>query len=433
MFFDFMNIFVSLSLLISITLSSFSFSDSSLPSGVSCIHRLQGLTASSVGIDSDGHIYIAGGTTEKLEEESYGGADAFLSKHDRAGSVVWRTLIGTEYEEYGGTLAVTEDNFIYVGGTSRGNLDGNNSGNTDVFLRKYNSLGELVWADLFGSREADWPAQIVLSDNAVYVIGTTLGRIVPGSGGVHDVFVRKYNHAGEVIWTKQLGSYSQSEFARGGVIDNNGFIYVASDTTASYAGSNLGGRDALVIKLNSNGTVIWSKQLGTTENEESSGITVDSEGYVYVIGKTGGDFGIESPNPPGYEDPFLFKLDSDGNLVWVRQWGKKSHDQAGSVTLLGNNLWVSGFLWDDVSIQDPSSMEPFFYGYSADGDFISSIILSSSTFYVRDLTSVEFESISTILFVGDFFGQYGPVLGSLGEYGCPQSIYMPFVSAINTR
>ena len=96
-----------------------------------------------VTTDSSGNIYVTGYTRGGLDgNTNSGNEDIFLVKYDSSGTKQWTKQLGTSEEERGyGVTKDTSDN-IYVTGSTGGDLDGNtNSGETDIFLVKYDSSG----------------------------------------------------------------------------------------------------------------------------------------------------------------------------------------------------------------------------------------------------------------------------------------------------
>ena len=69
-------------------------------------------------------------------------------------------------------------------------------------------------------------------------------------------------------------------------------------------------KDIIIVKYNSSGTKQWTKQYGTSSDDEGKGITLDSSGYIYITGHTNG--GLYGNTNPGYTDIFLMKLDLSG-------------------------------------------------------------------------------------------------------------------------
>ncbi|SVC38992.1 uncharacterized protein METZ01_LOCUS291846 [marine metagenome] len=116
--------------------------------------------------------------------------------------------------------------------------------------------------------------------------------------------------ASPTSWTKQLGSSSNDD-AFGVATDSSGNVYVTGATTGGLDGNTSAyGNDLFVVKYNSSGTKQWTKQLGTSSNDYARGVATDSSGNVYVAGDTYG--GLDGNNNAGNRDLFVVKYNSDG-------------------------------------------------------------------------------------------------------------------------
>ena len=80
----------------------------------------------------------------------------------------------------------------------------------------------------------------------------------------------------------------------------------------AFGNTNSGLYDLFLVKYNSSGNKQWTKQLGTSSVEYSSGVTVDSSDNIYVTGDTFG--GLDGNTNSGDYDVFLLKYNSDGVL-----------------------------------------------------------------------------------------------------------------------
>ena len=103
-------------------------------------------------------------------------------------------------------------------------------------------------------------------------------------------------------------------------------------------------QDIFVSKFDSTGTLLWTQQLGTQTYEASDAIAVDGQGNTYITGWTWGDLG--GPNA-GQCDAYLSRLDGSGTLLWTRQTGTTDLDCGDSVAVDGQaNCYMS---WGSVT------------------------------------------------------------------------------------
>ena len=116
--------------------------------------------------------------------------------------------------------------------------------------------------------------------------------------------------ASPTSWTKQLGSSSNDD-AFGVATDSSGNVYVTGATTGGLDGNTSAyGNDLFVVKYNSSGTKQWTKQLGTSGHDNARGVATDSSGNVYVAGDTTG--GLDGNTSAGSSDIFVVKYNSSG-------------------------------------------------------------------------------------------------------------------------
>jgi len=221
--------------------------------------------------------------------------------------------LGTSSKDYGTSVTTDSSGNIYVTGYTEGGLDGNtNSGESDIFLVKYNSSGAKQWTEQLGTSSKDDGTSVTTdSSGNIYMTGFTTGGLDgnTNSGGT-DMFLVKYNSTGTKQWTKQLGT-SSLDYGNGITSDSSGNIYVTGITSGGLDGNTIYGKnDMFLVKYNSSGIKQWTKQLGTSISEWGQDVTSDSSGNIYVTGSTEG--GLDGNINSGSYDIFLVKYSSSG-------------------------------------------------------------------------------------------------------------------------
>ena len=182
-------------------------------------------------------------------QTSEGSHDAFVSKYDSAGNEVWIRQFGTGDWDAALSLS-TYSSAVYVGGFTEGTLPGQTTtGLVDAFVRKYDLAGNVVWTRQFGSDEGDYLEGICVCPSGTYVAGYTNGTL-PGqtSAGETDAFVRRYDIAGNEIWTRQFGGTDHE--AAWAIKCDSFAVYVGGFTMGTLPGQvSAGAWDAFVEKL----------------------------------------------------------------------------------------------------------------------------------------------------------------------------------------
>jgi hypothetical protein len=125
----------------------------------------------------------------------------------------------------------------------------------------------------------------------------------------------KYNAAGDNVWTRQMGAPPGSVWADGVAVDTAGNIYVAGGTDGTLPGSpttNQGGDDLFLVKYNAAGDNVWTRQMGTPGDEYIWAVAVDGTGNIYVTGEIYNGNLDGTPNPSFQYDIFVLKYLPDG-------------------------------------------------------------------------------------------------------------------------
>lgn len=314
----------------------------------------------SEGVQADGlgNVYVSGSTLGSLYGPNAGRSDAFLSKYDANGALLWSRQYGTKDNEDTVTLAADGLGNVYISGhvVSYDEFQSDLSG---TFLAKYDSFGEPIWStQYFGG---------VGSTTSYAVAADSLGNIYQAGqktiNGAVNGFLNRYDSEGILIWSRQLGLTTAGTYFYEVAVDGLGNALVTGRTFSSLEGTNSGGSDAFVAKYSNAGALDYIWQFGTERNDIASGIAVDQLGILYVAGATSGDFG--GPNAGNY-DVFLLKrssapvtelsgdydLDSDVDgadfLLWQRSLGSTTNlaadgDGNGSVGAEDYAIWCDHF------------------------------------------------------------------------------------------
>ena len=209
----------------------------------------------AVSTDGLGNVYVSGENRPDYNDPNHTGLDAFVSKLDDTGNILWSRQLGTRGTDFSRGVSADGLGSVYVSGTTNGSLGGANHGGntTDVFVSRFDDLGNLVWARQFGSRGHDKNNDIATDASGnVFVTGATDGNFfglsADGGFGRDDVFLFKLAADGTLRWGHQFGIVGD-DFGLGVSVDRFGSVFVAGWTDGSLGGPNAGGSDAFVAKF----------------------------------------------------------------------------------------------------------------------------------------------------------------------------------------
>lgn len=252
----------------------------------------------SIQVLANGELMIVG-YTESFNLGA-GNFDMLMIKQSAEGDLTWAKALGGNGTDIGhSTQKLPGGELMIVGFT---NSFG--AGDRDVLMVKLSPAGDIILARTFGSnRHEDARAIQLLSDGGLVITGYAEG-IEENDGGV---LVAKLSAAGDPIWVKSLGG-SKNEYGNAIQELPNGDLIVFGYTT----GFEAMGADALLVRLNAEGQLIWAKRLGGNDNEYGYSIRViPSDGGFVISGRTEN---FETHNSA----PFLAKIDTNGDLIWVK-------------------------------------------------------------------------------------------------------------------
>ena len=138
---------------------------------------------------------------------------------------------------------------VYISGGTQGSLGGTSAGKYDAFLSKFDANGTLLWTEQLGTSSDDNSGGVSADGlGNVYISGSTQGSLGGTNAGGLDAFVSKFDANGTLLWTEQLGT-SSTEYGNDVSADGLGNVYISGDTQGSLGGTNAGGVDAFVAKF----------------------------------------------------------------------------------------------------------------------------------------------------------------------------------------
>ncbi|MGH1334827.1 MAG: SBBP repeat-containing protein [Aureispira sp.] len=353
--------------------------------------------ATAISSDKNGNLYITGSFRDTVDFDpstttvnlvANGNADIFVLKLDVNGNFLWVKQMGGIAFDEGNTITTDLQGNIYVAGRFNDSVDFdpnmgvvsfNAGNNSSSFIQKLDPSGNLVWAKSILGNSANEVFSIALdANNNVYTTGDFSGIIDfdPGVAifnftaiGGTDIFIQKLNAVGDFEWAKQMGGIGLDE-AHSITIDPSGNIYSLgrfNNTVdfdpgmGSVSLTSNGSDDVYLQKLTANGDFIWVRGLGGSSFDDGRSITTDATGHVYLVGHFTGvvDFdlgaGVFNVTATGNYDAFIQKIDSNANLIWVKNIGAVGNDLGrGVITDQANNVYFTGYYRDSVDF-DPGS------------------------------------------------------------------------------
>jgi hypothetical protein len=286
--------------------------------------------------------------------------------------LTYSTYLGGSGNDEGLAIAVDSGGNVYAAGqTASADFPTHSplqglSGSTDAFVTKLDAAGTgLIYSTYLGGGGDDAANGIAVDATGnVYLTGFTTSTNFPtknplqgSNGGGQDAFVAKLNASGTaLVYSTYLGG-GGTDSGNAIAVDGAGNVYVAGSTSSTdfptknpLQGSNGGGQDAFVAKLNASGTaLVYSTYLGGSGTDSATGIAIDSSGNAYVSGTTAStDFptvsALQGTLAGGKTDAFVAKLNASGTaLLYSTYLGGSGDDTGNAIAVDGSgDAYITG-------------------------------------------------------------------------------------------
>jgi hypothetical protein len=255
--------------------------------------------------------------------ESFGtGKDILLVNTDSLGELQWARTYGGSKGEVANKIHPEKDGgYVVIGNTS--SFDAQRK---DVLIMKVRQNGSVEWAHTYGGDVNDYGFDMEhTSDGGFIIVGET-----NSFDAKDDIFAFKVNSLGKMEWAKKIGGDS-IDYAYAVHEVNDGYVIGAE--TKSYGA---GKYDAMVIKLDKAGDLLWAKTYGGVEDESLQDIIVLENGDLVFVGSTL-SYGHEN------QDMLFVWTDPNGMVRLVKTLGGVLDEQALAVKKVpGDGFAIAG-------------------------------------------------------------------------------------------
>jgi hypothetical protein len=250
----------------------------------------------NIEIDSFDNIFVSG---------NMGDAHFFLQKYDTSGNLLWNQTWKNSAVYEASAMALDLSSNIFL--VSRINIDTNISNIIyNIFLAKYNSLGEYQWNFSCQTPRREFCRDILVdSADNIYI----LGKIEYDLPARSEIRLLKYDNSGNSLWNATWGNDEKTYDGRGLAIDASNNIYITGCTHEN---------EILILKYNSTGVLKWNFTHGIRERDTGSAIKIDSSENIYVCGTT---YKSDYPASCYDSDAFLLKLsEAESNQAFISSY-----------------------------------------------------------------------------------------------------------------
>jgi hypothetical protein len=279
-------------------------------------------------------------------------------------------------------MTVDSNDGIYLA-VMRDSANAFNSTFRDKYLVKFNQNGGQVWnrpleKNLTGDTHHLEVDGLAADDREnVYVFGST-GCEEDG----HDAFITKVDPAGAQLWTRRLGT-PQNDACNGVAIDADGNLYIAGSTNGAFAKANKGGVDFFIAAYDQTGTLLWQDQIGTDAKDRAVDIRIADNNDIYICAQTSGSLARQNN---GREDFVVARYDRSGKRLWLVQYGSQAKETAVCMEIGGQGqVYVGGVTYGNLASDE---------SYRGQGDaFVVKIAATGELLWKRQFGSAGSEKV----------------------------------------
>ena len=291
----------------------------------------------------DGGAVVLGYTQSingDISDKTVENFDFWVLKLDAESNIQWSKTFGGTNDDRGNDIIQTNDGgYAVLGYSTSSDQDvSENAGSQDFWMIKLNANGSISWSKTFGYTGADFGTTLLQTADNSYLITGVLDVTASGGQGNSqrhaggDIWAIKLSENGELQWSKYFGgSFTDTPFGVVETEDHNFIIAGSSDSGDVDISNNNGSYDFWVLKIASNGSLLWERSFGGSEIDEGRAITTTNDGNFIIVGDTrSADKDVSNNN--GAADVWIIKMNTDGNLIWEKTIGGTSFDVARSVS-----------------------------------------------------------------------------------------------------
>ena len=215
-------------------------------------------------VDSSDNVYIVGTTLF---------SDAYLLKYDRDGNLKWNETWGGSSYDSGRAVAVDSTGNIYLAGNTQSFA----IWGYDMFLVKFDTSGNQLWNTTWENSEYDYVEGIAIDSKDNIII---LGKTEIWAVWEYDLVINKYNSTGDLLWSDICG-YAESDYPIKVVCDSVDNIYIASRSSITNPGPNF----YYILKYSDSGLLLLTKEF---LDDSLKDMEIDIGDNIYLLGSFSG-------------------------------------------------------------------------------------------------------------------------------------------------
>lgn len=279
--------------------------------------------------------------------------------------IVWDEAMGGGLTDNLRSIYPTDDGGAILAGRSLSDSSADKSedaispGLWDYWIVKIDDNGDIEWENTIGGEGEDFPHSVVTTDDGGYIVA---GISTSGIGadkseanlGSRDLWIVKLNSSGAIDWDETIGGVSLERVQQIIALADGSFVIAASSQSpmsADKSENSYGFDDVWILKIDSTGNIVWENTIGGSGSDVATAICELPDGNFVVAAESQSPIsGEKTAANLGGTDYWLIGLDANGNKLWDRTYGGSDDEIPGSIyPTLDGNIVVGGESGSDSS------------------------------------------------------------------------------------
>lgn len=243
------------------------------------------------------------------------------------------------------SVSATKNGYVTVGfsASNDGDLLNENKGGFDALIINYDREGNVLWFDDFGGTLQERFTDVIMVSDGIIVSGysySTNGDLQALNKGDMDAIIVKYDFDGNIIWKKNFGGTLAEEFTSIYKTDT-GFIASGRSysTNGDLSGLNNGNYDAILVNYDINGNIIWKKNFGGSDYDNFRSVSVTNDGFI-AVGESNSVNGLLLNKNKGFQDCIIVKYDINGNIIWNKNFGGSNTSESFAEVIVDSSKFI---------------------------------------------------------------------------------------------
>jgi hypothetical protein len=383
-----------------------------------------------------------------------GSSNQFFARYSSSGALIWAKPLSGNSNSSLSEVALGPNKDIGITGAFNGTVDFdpsigvanqvcNNNSYADIYIARYDSLGNYIWARRTGNGGSNCGTSLIITNTGDFFASGRFNYLTtdfdPGPGianlnlvGGTDGYIVKYDSGGNYVWAGGFGS-GGSESTCNISLDNSGNLVIAGyfqsicdfdfspSTYTLNANPFPGPISFFLARYTPSGGIVnaIAPQNADETNDQGMCIRKDAVGNIYVCGAVGGfvDFDFSPGNTSiqgqGLNDAFVAKYSPAGSLLWVKTLGGPGEEWANTLAIDNNgNCYIAGYFSSTCNINPPAgptvaaigSYDAFLVKYNPSGSLLWYKTWNSSVGSWAQCESMVTNSLNEVYVAGRFTG-----------------------------